>query len=145
MQDERLLRMIYRQMQVWLALVGLTYVALFSFAHKTRALYDANSFVFGSPVWLMVSGVVAGFAIMLFASARPTRERLKEIQLPILIVFSIFILALTVLLTGGFIDSPFSGAISLYLGFFIALIHAGKYLGLSCIFVSLTVICLTAP
>jgi hypothetical protein len=143
MQD-KLLRKIYGQMQAWLGLVILTYLTLY-LLQRLGKLSDTNSFGFGSPDWFLWTGAVVGAATMVLASVRPTRKRVKEIQLPILIVFLIFLLALAVLLTGGFINSPFSGAISLYLGFFMALIQARRYRGLSWVFVSLTVVCIVAP
>jgi hypothetical protein len=137
--------MVYGQMQLWLALVGLTYVALYLIQRFTGTLYEANSFIFGSFEWLWLAGVVTGFAIMLFARAQPKRPWLRAIKLFVLIAFSILLLALAVLLTGGFIDSPFSAAVSLYLGFFIALIHARTHQPSSWVFVSLTVICIVSP
>src|SRR5437879_247207 len=103
MQDERLLRMIYRQMQAWLGLVFLTYLTLHSL-QRLGMLSDASSFVFGSPVWFLTTGAVVISATMIFASVRPPGARLRNIQLPILMVFLIFLLALAVLLTVGFIN-----------------------------------------
>lgn len=132
-------------MQVWLALVGLTYLALYSSQYLTRTLYDADSFAFGSPVWLRLSGLVVACAIMFLAGVELTRDSHRKMKRFLIIVFLIYLLALLVLLTGGFINSPFSGVISLYLGFFLALIQAGQYRRLSLVFVSIIIACIVAP
>lgn len=135
--------MVYRQMQIWLGSVGFTYLALFSLQYSTGILYERNSFVFGSQVWLIVSGGVVGCAILFVAGVE--WEGFRKLKPVLLIIFLIYLLALAVLLTGGFIDSPFSGAVSLYLGFFIALIKAGTHQRSSWLFVSLTIVCLVSP
>lgn len=139
------LAVICRPIQRWLAFVGLTYLLFLALEQTGKALYEPNSFIFGSRAWFLWTGGFLGCLMLLVANMRPTQPRANVFRLFVLIFFSVVLLAIAVLLTGGFIDSPFSGAVSLYVGFFIAMIQGKMYRVSNWILVGTTVLCALLP
>lgn len=131
---------VYRRMKAWLVLVCLACVGLYYFKEK---LYEVQSSITqGWPLW--TGGVV--FLVLFFFNDVNLRDHpLAQHKERVLIIFLIFLLALAVFITGGFIDSPFSGAISLYLAFFIALMQARTHPYSSWTFVALTIALILSP
>lgn len=141
-----MLSVISRPMQIWLAVILLSYLLVqFVFPQMLGPLYMANGQVFAEERWFNVLGV-AFFAIaFLLSNVQPKNLQLETFRVFVIILLSVILLAGAVFLTGGFTDSPFAGAIALYIGFFIILTRRQAYRKANAGLILITVFLLAAP
>ena len=135
--------MIHRPMQIWLGVIAVGYVLIRFVALRWWHLFSANGQVFDTIYWYHLGGGML-LLVTFILNASPARAaNLDTLRVFVIILFSVVLLSLAVFLTGGFTDSPFSGAIALYIGLFLILAKRFKLANL--LFTGITVVLLAAP
>ena len=141
-----LLPVICKPMQVWLAVIVLSYVLIqFVFPEWMGPLYRTNGQVFAQARWFNILGAVFFVVAYFLNVVGPRSEWQETARAFVIILLSVMLLALAVFLTGGFTDSPFAGAVALYIGFFIILNRKQAYPLANRALILITVVFLAAP
>lgn len=108
-------------------------------------LYEPNGQIFAYNFWLMVIGSILFLLTIGIVIKQVLSPRFTGGALGLTVLVSVAILALVVFLTGGFLDSPYSGAISLYISFFILMVRKGEYPKYNIFLIIVTILLLTWP
>jgi len=141
-----ILHVISGPMQVWLIVILVVYTFVqFLLPSVMGPLFTANRGVFAYAKWLNVAGFLFFAIAYLLNFGRIQTPWLEALRAFVIIFLSVVLLALAVFLTGGFTDSPFAGAIALYIGFLIILTRKQAYRSANMALIVITVLLLAAP
>lgn len=145
--DDNLLTVISVPMLFWLLFIFICYVLLeFIIPGLYReALYKANGPVFAQNLWFRIAGIIWFILTVAIIALRPRTVAMDTVRLFLIIFSSVVLLALAVFFTGGFLDSPFSGAVSLYLGFFVLMSSKRGYRAATYFFILVTLFLMSLP
>jgi len=118
-------------MLLWVIGVILSYIGIAFLYPKIlgKLPFEPNGRIFQQSSWWIIGGLIVflitvGVIVGQSASSNYTRH---ERTLGFTVLTSVTLLALAVFLTGGYLDSPYSGPISLYISFFILMIKKKEY------------------
>lgn len=142
-EDRSPLAIVSAQMLLWLLVVMAVYLFI---VWQESSYYEPNKNIIPPGHRFEYWGLLAFFglvaAVVVFQSRRVQATTYK---LFFVILSSVMLLALVVFLTGGFLDSPFSGAIALYIGFFVVMVKRRVYPKSNLIFIGLTTLLVLSP
>lgn len=118
-------------MLLWVIGVFVSYIGIAFIYPKVLGehAYDANGNIFTQNFWWWIGGllvflITVGVIVeQVFTSTYPRYER----TLGFTVLTSVALLSLAVFLTGGYLDSPYSGPVSLYISFFILMIKRKEH------------------
>lgn len=144
--DDNLLSVISGPVLFWLSIIIISHIMMhFAAPISVGALYTPNNDILGQKQWFNIGGGILAVITLYSAATQPRIAQSYLVKLFFTILGSVILLALAVFLSGGFIDSPFSGAVSLYIGFFILMIRRGRYVLYSILLVVITLFLLSLP
>jgi hypothetical protein len=146
-EDRNPLSIVSRQMITWLLIVMAVYVFIYLIFPKWigKTPYTPNAQILAKSYWFHVGGLLFFFLTVAFVLVDSRRVPATTFKLFSMILSSVMLLTLAVFLTGGFIDSPFSGAVALYIGFFFVMLRRRVYPLFNAFFMLLTILLLLFP
>jgi hypothetical protein len=96
--------------------------------HSTYHFYEENGVLLKGSQWPFVTiATLMLFVLHFIDGDQASQKGWNNKKFFVFIFFSVAIMAIAIFLTGGFLDSPFSGALALYLGCFILLQKDNQY------------------
>ncbi len=145
-RNETPLLLISQSMLAWLLAIITAYILIDLIApRRTGYLYDANGEIFRQIFWFRVFGMFVFIATVYLILKTPGTLAADTMKVLVIILGSVLLLSLAVFLTGGFIDSPFSSAVAMYIGFFILLSRRRVFPKTNLALIALTVLLLAMP
>jgi hypothetical protein len=116
--ENRLLDAIHFPLKIWLLIIIFIYIGCRFFLPEACKLND-NVSVYNSSVEFI--GLLITLPTLFITGGEAQSVRWNKFKFFVFIFLSVFILGSIVFLSGGWIDSPFTGPVSLYVGYFILL------------------------
>ncbi len=145
--ENKLLSAVATPLIIWLVAMSIIYVIIEELTSLglTAPIYTPNGPVLDSIGRYWAAGTILVFLMLLILAPNPKTALWSYAQLFSVIFISVLLLAIIVFLSGGYLDSPFNGAVSLYIGCFILLQRKGGYPIFTIIIVMLTIFLLLFP
>jgi len=136
-------------MLLWVIGVFVSYIGIAFVYPKVigGSAFDANGEIFSQNFWWWISGLIIFLitvGVIVGQGTSPHYPRYER-TLGFTVLTSVALLALAVFLTGGFLDSPYSGPVSLYISFFVLMIKKKEYPLYNTFLVLLTITLMALP
>ena len=126
--ENDLVSVIHWPLKSWLLFISLVYViGRFVLWEFYGPFFEPNEFIYSHNNMYHTIGVVVIIIMLAITGREAIQDIWNKMQFFSLITLSVILLCEIVFITGGVLDSPFSGAISLYLASFILLQRDSEY------------------
>lgn len=142
--EKEILKAINAPLVNWFGAILITYLLIFEALRRLwpNWLYkETNTIVFSYRAVIYISAMLPLIIMVMIGG----KELKNTLALRAFIVLSVLLLAIAVFMSGGFLDSPFSGVLALYVGSFIILQEDKEFQRLNISLVAVTVVLVVVP